>query len=476
METVMRLALVTAGDGTAMLRTAVFRVALAAMFLITPVGLRTAAACSCGAAANPPCAAVWRADAVFVGTVVDRTPERVGGSLSWAVHKVAVHQTLRGSVDSFITLVPGFRPTAEQIAASQSRPEESMMISTCDYDFKMGRQYVIYARRTADGRWTTSMCTGTKPIEDAAADLDYIASIPLAQPTGRVYGSIERTLVDATDRTTPRSVPATGVSVALTSGSNRVTVATDSEGKLDVQVPPGEYTIAPVVPQTIRVYGAPIRVSVPGRGCAPVHFSLVTNGRIEGRVIREDGTGVPRVSVDLVPADSSDERRLESFTTAPSGTTDESGRFRVDAILPGRYLVAVNARFGPRLVSPYATTYFPGVARKDARAIEIDEGERKTGFTIVVTPLAETTVSGMVVLADDRPVADASVTAVPVDHVGTITASAKTDSSGAFQLRVLTGVSYVIRVSAPTTNGFRQTETVVFVDQEKEGVRLSIGR
>src|SRR5688500_10046121 len=100
------------------MRAAALRAALTLLFLVAPVLLRTAAACSCGA--NPPCAAVWRADAVFVGTVVDRTPERVGGSLSWTVHKVAVNQTLRGSVDSFITLVPGSRPTAEQIAASQS--------------------------------------------------------------------------------------------------------------------------------------------------------------------------------------------------------------------------------------------------------------------------------------------------------------------------------------------------------------------
>jgi hypothetical protein len=424
---------------------------------------------------NPPCAAVWRADAVFIGTVVDRTPERVGGSLSWTVHKVAVNQTLRGSVDSFITLVPGSRPTAEQIAASQSHPGESMMMSTCDYDFRLGKQYVIYARRTPDGRWTTSMCTGTKPIEEAPADIDYIASLPLAESTGRVYGTIERTIHNPKDRTTPMTVPAAGVRVALTSEANRLTVTTDSEGKLDLQVTPGEYTIAPVVPQTVRAYGAPMRVSVPARGCAPVHFSLTSNGRLEGRVVRQDGTPVLRTSVDVIPADLPQDQRPDSFTTAPSGTTDENGRFTVDAILPGRYFVAVNARFGPRLSSPYATTYFPGVARQDAHVVEIGEGERKTGFTIVVSPLTETTISGIVVFDDDRPVADANVTAAPVDHGEMIIGSSKTDSSGVFELRVLTGLTYVIRGSR-TTDGFRQTETVVFVDQEKKGVRLSIRR
>jgi hypothetical protein len=123
-----------------------WHVALIAVLLVSAADARRAEACSCFA--NPPCAAVWKADAVVIGTVVDRAPERIGGSLSWTVHKVAVGQTLRGSADSFLTLVPGSRPTAEQIAASQSHPGESMMMSTCDYGFELGKQYVIYARHS----------------------------------------------------------------------------------------------------------------------------------------------------------------------------------------------------------------------------------------------------------------------------------------------------------------------------------------
>src|SRR5262245_12182264 len=95
---------------------------LALAALLALLGARSAEACSCFE--NPPCAAVWKADAVFIGTVVDRAPERIGGSLSWTVHKVAVGQTLRGSVDSLITLVSESRPTAKEIAASQSHSGE----------------------------------------------------------------------------------------------------------------------------------------------------------------------------------------------------------------------------------------------------------------------------------------------------------------------------------------------------------------
>lgn len=66
------------------------------LFSTAPLVVPTAAACFCGI--NPPCAAVWQAEAVFVGTVLDRASEVVGGSLSWTVHRIAVSRTLRESL------------------------------------------------------------------------------------------------------------------------------------------------------------------------------------------------------------------------------------------------------------------------------------------------------------------------------------------------------------------------------------------
>jgi hypothetical protein len=411
---------------------------------------------------------------VFVGTVFNRTSERLGGRLSWTVHQIAVNQTLRGSVDEAVTLVPGAgRPTAEQIAASSSYPSDQTLASMCDYDFELGRQYLIYARRTADGRWTTSMCMGTKPVEDASADLDYIASLPSIDATGRVYGTIERLVIDPTDRNTEVTVPASDVPVALTSDEHRLTITTNSEGRLEAQVPPGEYDVAPVVPETIHVYAVRQRVSVPSRGCAPVHFTLVANGQIEGRVAWKDGTGVPGIIIDLIPSDIPEGSPLDS-NTAPSSTTDANGAFRIEPILPGRYVLGVNARYGPTLHAPYADTYFPGVGRRDALEIDISEGERKTGFTIVINPLAETTIAGKI-FDGDGPAADASVTATPVTHKGRTMASATTDTTGTFRLRVLAGITYVIRATIRTGNATREVQRLMSVDQENEELRLTLG-
>ena len=132
--------------------------------------------------------------------------------------------------------------------------------------------------------------------------------------------------------------------------------------------------------------------------------------------MRSDGTPASHTSVNVIPVDLPPGERQGSSVASPSGRTDANGRFSIDAILPGRYVVAVNARFGARLDAPYPTTYFPGGDRQTARVIDMGDGERKTGFTIVVNPLRETTLSGVVVFDDDQPAVEASVTAAPVDH------------------------------------------------------------
>src|SRR3954454_16553840 len=221
-------------------RLGAIRIAVAALWLITPAGIPAAEACVCDA--NPPCAATWSADAVFVGTVVNDVWEPLGGSLTWLVHNFAVTQTLRGSVGPSAALETGDQPTPERLAAAISSGAGGWGTSDCDYRFQIGGRYLIYARRTADGRWTTSRCSGTKRIDEAGADLDYFASLTTAEPVGHLYGNIERYVIDPSDRAKSRRIPAPGIPVALTNEFHRLMVRTDADGKLDIRVPPGEYT------------------------------------------------------------------------------------------------------------------------------------------------------------------------------------------------------------------------------------------
>ena len=55
-----------------------------------------------------------------------------------------------------------------------------------------------------------------------------------------------------------------------------------------------------------------------------------------------------------------------------------------------------------------------------------------------------------------------------------ITGSVRADSGGAFEPRLLAGVTYAGRAGIRMEKGFRQTEAVVYVNQRLDGLRLSI--
>jgi hypothetical protein len=112
---------------------------------------------------------------------------------------------------------------------------------------------------------------------------------------------------------------------------------------------------------------------------------VISNGRVEGLVVRDDGTPVPEVSVGVIPVTLPAGKQPYSFTTAPEGMTDKDGRFKIGPILPGTYLLAVNPRAYSSSRTPYPTTYFPAGGRDAAVAIDVGDGERKTGYTITIT-------------------------------------------------------------------------------------------
>jgi hypothetical protein len=273
----------------------------------------TADACSCYA--NPPCAAAWRADAVFIARVAYVATEPVGGKLRWQIYGLNVDRVFLGQVDSSLTFTPGQKPSQQQIASADAHVGDVGYVGSCDFQFKEGETDLVFARRTADG---------------------------------------------------------------------------------------------------------------------------------------------------------------------PSASTDARGTFKMDAVLPGTYHLAVNARWGPQLKSPYLTTFWPGtLSRSEARTVEIAEGERRTGLTLSVSRLVETTLSGVAVYEDGRPAVGALVWSslegrtLPMQR-------ASTDASGRFELRVWVGHEHRIQARMPKTDSTPAgsvVETYVSVgDKPAEGVRLVVSR
>ena len=62
---------------------------------------------------------------------------------------------------------------------------------SCDYRFTDGERYLVYADADADGSIRTSICTLTKPLRNAAADLAYLAGTGTPGLSGTVRGSLQ---------------------------------------------------------------------------------------------------------------------------------------------------------------------------------------------------------------------------------------------------------------------------------------------
>src|SRR5262245_59602415 len=120
-----------------------------------------ALACVCDLT-RPPCEAYWQAEAVFIATpeelswieFEDNLPELVI-KRKQPVFSFSVDQAFRGVNGSQVAVLTG------------------MGGGDCGYGFKIGEQYLVYAYRDGQRKemLATSICTRTRPVRNAGADL-----------------------------------------------------------------------------------------------------------------------------------------------------------------------------------------------------------------------------------------------------------------------------------------------------------------
>ena len=134
---------------------------------------RDANACQC-MQPGPSCESFFQAPVVFAGTVrsVTQTPQ-----------VPQVMENIRVEFDEAIPL-RGSQGTTQTVFTSAG-------FGSCGYDFKPGERYVVYAYRSKPGEpLRTSICSRTRPIAEAAEDLQFFESLSSAAGSPRVYGSV----------------------------------------------------------------------------------------------------------------------------------------------------------------------------------------------------------------------------------------------------------------------------------------------
>lgn len=407
------------------------RLITVALFALFAGMWESAAACSCGGSPSP-CQSYAGASAVIIGNVKGVRPDAPGDERYEGAQtvRVQIERTFKGEVSDELTLrQPGHN---------------------CAPKFKPGDRWLMYVHFDEKGRaWEVYGCGRSGPLERTGDDLRFLNALPDSAARTRISGEIAR-YEDDPERGFTRVAPITGAKVRVAGEGKTYEIGTDADGVYEIyDLPPGKYSVTPELPPGLKLrfpmpFGplaghgeGPSLLFELGPGtCAGSDFLLNSDTLVGGKVLNADGEPLPEVCLSLMPAD-----KVANPYFRINDCTDKDGRYELDDIPPGRYLIVVNEDGRLSGDEPFPTAYYPGVFERDrAAAVNVGEGEKRADFDIRIPSLLPTrTISGVVRYADGRPAAEALVQfkVDPAKPPHEDNNTGKADAEGRFSLKVL---------------------------------------
>ncbi len=328
---------------------------------------------------GPPCQEFWRADAVFVGLVIEAVA--VDGS---DTNPMPTSQYLR--LTARLSVEERFRGT--------HAAEVVFEMKDCPYPFKQGERYLVYAYKDREGKLYQRIGSSrTRPLSEAGEDLEFIRGLSTARPGTTVYGKVTRPTHNIKESRYD-SEPLIGVKVILEGNDQDHDAFTDGEGKYQFSgLPAGDYRVRTELPDHLSFKEQTIQAT--GQGCVPFDISALRDGQIAGRVLNVDGQPLASVPVSLVSADAGLEEIL--FETKDRGAwtfsvTNDQGRFEFSQLAPGRYLLIINrAEFertrGSERAQALPRLFYPGVnGMEQAIVITLRDGLKAKDYNFRLMP------------------------------------------------------------------------------------------
>jgi hypothetical protein len=256
-----------------------------------------------------------------------------------------------------------------------------------------------------------------------------------------------------------------GITVVASAGAMKYEATTDDTGVYRfVGLAPGQYTVranteAPIKPMFDREVTARLD------GCSAEADLYLTAASLSGTIRRHDGAPAPgglRVTV------------VDAAHVSPSrsaiGFTDADGRWQVDGLPDGQYLVGVNIAQAPTALAPFPTVWYPGVTASGSRQ-EIslrDQRPRQLDFTLP-PPMPLRTIGGIVLDAAGLTVRDADVSLIDGEFPDEIVGRASTDPKGRFSIDVVVGRSLLARARTYTRGGAVESDAVEISQRVEDG-------
>lgn len=315
------------------------------------------------------------------------------------------------------------------------------------YNENIGNEYLLYLQRPekTENPWFVWGCGRSKDLSKAADDLLYLSYLDKRRGRTRISGTYR----DAEDS----SVLYEGRKIRVIGNKKIYIATTDKNGVYELyDAPPGTYLLEPELPFGWRVeqFGltrSPKRSELNRAPSNRVSFTLrpkkhfginiaiKLSNRVTGAIYDPSGKPMERVCVSLMP--TNDERYVGC-----NSSTDELGRFQIDSVEAGSYVLVLNYENKKTSRMPFPSLYYPGVTnRKMATVLNIKHGESLRKLNVTVPVVASTVlVEGVVRYADGTPASDRWVGLKPSKrNPSQPDVSVTTDVRGRFSFKVLKG-------------------------------------
>ena len=313
------------------------------------------------------------------------------------------------------------------------------------YEDVVGDEFLFYLQNPPEdpNLWYEFGYSRSKATSDAADDLLYLNNIEAARGRTRVSGTIS----DSEDEL---GQPGQKIWVL---GKDKV-----YETKIDknrvyefYDLPPGKYMLQPELPfgwridrerrgtttisdQNKQIRGRNIFFTLKPRQHAGIDIAFVLDNVISGSVVDARGKALPEIQVSLKPVDINNESINFEYT-------DEQGRFAIESITPGNYIIVLNKDGEKTVREPFGVFYYPSVTEQEkARIFRIRAGDNIKGLKIVPNAEEMITVQGVVRYADGTP-AKATVRFKSAKMPGVNgDALVDTNTQGEFSFKILKGL------------------------------------
>ncbi len=309
--------------------------------------------------------------------------------------------------------------------------------------------FYVQAPKNNVDRWSAPRCGRSKPVSHATEDLLYLDNLKKrrgkTRVSGKYSGSSDQDLVVAHRR------------IRIAGDDNIYETLTDEKGFFEIyDVPPGTYLLEPEIPEGWRIDKWRVRLSSNPSGRlastksvrfvleAKKHVSLnlmfQPDNAVEGRIVGPKGNPLAKTCAYLRKPD---DLLNETLGSTGRDCTDDDGRFRIESVSPGAYVLVLNLSGTPRSHEPFPRVFYPGTTELEkAVTINVGLGQTMKDVKVTVPVLLETiTVEGVLYYSDDRPAAGQSVRFDAVAKPGFDGfVVAETNAAGRFSIKILKGL------------------------------------